>query len=368
MSDRTNMSEIESVKFTDVETILESKFGERFRKYREEYRKSLNYDTNGYVGEFPLTVSFELVNRCNLKCVMCWTDNHKGSLAKLDEEMIDKLLKEIEENNVPAVILGLGSETLVSKGAKEVLRKVKEAGVMDIFFGSNGVLLDKEVAQLLIDLEIARVEVSLDAATPETFHKIRGKDQLPRIEKNMEKLLEVKKESNAALPVVRLCFCEQAFNKHEKEQFVEKWSGRADYVDFQDVQDFSYVNELLETGDVEAFKDLEADDLPYIECAYPFNSLNVWSNGDISPCCTYYGKNLVFGNIRENSLEEVWHGEEMNALRKEMITKKLKPTCKACFASRDPKYFTGALATAGGISAETKGTTPSRETCSDNDP
>src|SRR5580704_11481835 len=65
-----------TLKYTDYLGILAEQFGDRFRIYRTEYKQSQHYDKNGYVPRFPLTVTLELVNRCNLECVMCFTINH----------------------------------------------------------------------------------------------------------------------------------------------------------------------------------------------------------------------------------------------------------------------------------------------------
>jgi hypothetical protein len=45
--------------FSSFETILEDKLGDRFRIYRESYKRILNYQTDAYMPDFPLTVSLE---------------------------------------------------------------------------------------------------------------------------------------------------------------------------------------------------------------------------------------------------------------------------------------------------------------------
>jgi hypothetical protein len=60
---RNNQNNIHSVKYGDIESVLAAEFGESFRAYRREYEHSLNYDKNGYLPPFPLTVQIELVNR-----------------------------------------------------------------------------------------------------------------------------------------------------------------------------------------------------------------------------------------------------------------------------------------------------------------
>lgn len=351
MADRDKVEHISSVKYTDVEEVLSDEFGDRFRDYRVNYRKSLNYDTNGYIPPFPLTVSLEFVNRCNLNCVMCYTINHADKKATLDLSHIEAMMEECKDHGLPAAVVGMGSEALIYKGARDAIKAIRDANVMDLFLGTNGVLLTEELSEFLVKQRVARIEVSLDAATPETYLKIRGKDELERIEGNLQKLIEMREREGSKLPVIRLCFCVQKDNLHEQRAFLDKWRGRVDYIDFQEMVDFGGVDELRALGEEAARPDT---DLPAPEstyCAYPFNSLHVWSNGDVTPCCTFFGKALVIGDARTQTLKEIWDGPEMAEIRTQLLTGKLNKVCHACLTCRDKENFAAAGETA---SAETE--------------
>lgn len=339
MSDRKNVDHIASVKYTDVESVLAEEFGDRFRRYRTNYRKSLNYDNNGFVPDFPLTVSIELVNRCNLNCVMCYTINHKDPKATFALPDIEKLMKECGDNGLPAAVVGMGSESLIYKGVRDALAAVRKAGVMDVFLGTNGVLLTEDLSRFLVEQRIARIEISLDAATPETYLKIRRKDELKRIEANLETLLAVRRRLGSRLPVVRLCFCVQKDNIHEQEAFLKKWEGKVDYIDFQEMVDFGNVSEFRATeGMIEARPAGDARPAKSY-CAYPFNSLHVWSNGDVTPCCTFFGKALVIGNTKVQSLKDIWNGDKIKTIRRQLLSGDVNRVCYACLTQRETESF-----------------------------
>lgn len=341
MIDRDKVEHIASVKYTDVEEVLAEEFGDRFRDYRKNYKRSLNYDTNGYVPDFPLTVSLEFVNRCNLNCQMCYTINHADKKATLELHEIEDIMQECGDNDLPAAVVGMGSEALIFKGARDAIASTRKAGVMDVFLGTNGVLLDASLSEFLVEQRIARIEVSLDAATPETYKKIRGKDELERIERNLETLIETRKRMNSKLPVIRLCFCVQDDNIHEQKAFLDKWRGRVDYIDFQEMVDFGQVDEFRAMGDDAAVPaNLPKPESTY--CAYPFNSLHVWSNGDVTPCCTFFGKALTIGNTKEQTLKEIWNGAEMAEIRRQLMTGELNKVCHACLTCRDKENFAAA--------------------------
>ncbi len=310
----------------DVNEKLGKIIGNDFKKYREEFDKTQNYQTAKHVPEFPLCVSLELVNRCNLNCIMCYKPHHSQPFAQLSIEELQKIMTECQENKMPSLILGLGAETLLYPKVKETLEIIRSAGVIDVFFGTNGVLLNDNIIESIFDNKISRVEISLDSATPETYKKVRGHDMLPKIEENIEKLLAAKKARQSQLPIIRLCFVVMDINKHETEKFIQKWKDKVDYIDFQRCVDFSKMDDPVKI-DSEVIKDSF--------CSQPFYSLNVWGNGKVTPCCTFYGERLVIGDIHEQSLKEIWDGEKMQTIREQILSKKFNPICQKCLYFRD---------------------------------
>lgn len=345
--ERASLSHIATMRFSDFENEMAELHGPRFVEYRKSFRKSLNYDKNGYLPDFPVTLQIELINRCNLSCVMCYTANHKTPKAVLPLSLIRTMMSEAETHGMPALMVGLGSEALLYKDIRSVIDAARDGGVMDLFFACNGVLLNEDIAEFLIDRQVARCWVSLDAATPETFKKIRGKDELEKIEANIRRLCEMKKQRGARFPNVRVSFCVQEDNHHEREAFVKKWRGVADHIDFQQLTDFGHIDTLLEDGDVSEPLDVPPEvNLEKPVCQYPFNSLNVWSDGDVTPCCNFYGRHLVVGNAHEDSLKSIWDGDKLNKIRDEFRTGNLNPTCRVCLCSRDQTNFGEAKQTA----------------------
>lgn len=313
----------------DVNEKLGKILGERFQKYRNDFNKTQDYQTTGFIPDMPLTIAIELINRCNLKCIMCYTKHHTEEKATLSLEDVERIMEECKKNETPSIIIGLGSEMMLYKDIKEVLDIVHKNEITDVFFGSNGVLLNEPVIKSIIENKVSRVEISLDAATPETYKKIRSFDFLPKIEANIHQLIEYKKKYNSQLPVIRLCFVLQDLNKHETQMFIDKWKDKVDYIDFQRCIDMSNMDEpnpIMENKE---------EILKNSFCSQPFYSLNVWSNGNVSPCCTFYGKQLILGNIHQTSLKEIWHGEKINRIRQQLITKKFNPICTKCLYFRD---------------------------------
>ncbi|MBS4759485.1 MAG: FkbM family methyltransferase [Clostridium sp.] len=54
-------------------------------------------------------------------------------------------------------------------------------------------------------------------------------------------------------------------------------------------------------------------------CRQPFEYCEISLAGNVYPCCPAYCKNYSFGNIFEQTLEEIWNGEKAKAFRKNII-------------------------------------------------
>lgn len=319
--------------YVDVDAILTEEFGEAWTEYRRQYLASINYDKTGHIPAAPLTLDLELVNKCNLRCTMCFGDHHKGTRHSLDLEQIRSTIHEFVAAGGKCIQVGMGSELLLYENVIDVLRIAREEGVLDIWVFTNGVLMDQAFLDALVKYRVARLNVSFDAATRETYHKVRGQDHFDLLEKNIDALIATKAQAASKLPVIRLTFVVQQQNLHEVDMFVERWKDKVGYIDFQ-----RYVS-------YEGLKDLpwgnQSIDAPSVPspgnsyCPLPFNCLNVWANGDVTPCCFYFGPHgLVLGNVKEMSLKEIWAGEPLKKVRDGLLSGNVNPTCATCIANR----------------------------------
>jgi radical SAM protein with 4Fe4S-binding SPASM domain len=331
---RTSRKDIESV----LADALGARFGGKFAAYRTDYHKVLDSDRSGFLPPMPITVGLELLNKCNFKCVMCLTPKLNDPKVVISDATIAKILDECRSLSVPALMFGMGEEPLLHKGFLEVLNKAEAAGIMDIFLFTNGLLLNERIAEALVRAGTPRVFISIDAATPETFLKIRGSRDLEKIEENVKRLVVIRDRAGSALPIVRVSFCVQPANKAERAAFIEKWENVVDHVDIQEMHDFSRVQEMGALSEAERFEAGAVAD-PELRCHQPWEKLTIWSNGDVSPCCTFHGKNLIVGSVHRQTVGEIWNGEKIGEVRRQLANGTLNPVCRVCLENRDAESF-----------------------------
>lgn len=207
-------------------------FGDRYNKYRNLYEDDLNMKL-----EFPLQIDLDLRDMCNLKCSACHTISRNRINKLIDKKLLMSIIDECKANNLCAVNIGGCSEPLIDKElCLETIGRFKEAGVMDIFLHTNGVLMDNNFTERLVNSGITYLCISIDAATNEIYRKVRGRD-FNKLIKNINYFLKTRGKNN--LPVLRVSFLPTAVNISEKDKFIDYWTGRADIVE---IQDYVYVD------------------------------------------------------------------------------------------------------------------------------
>ena len=121
----------------------------------------------------PLVVSWNVTLRCNLKCSHCYINAKETKMVdELSTDAAKMLIHQLTEVSRPLLILS-GGEPLLREDIYEIIRYGADRGLR-MGMGSNGMLIDDEVARRLKDAGMWTVAVSLDSSIPERHDEFRG--------------------------------------------------------------------------------------------------------------------------------------------------------------------------------------------------
>ena len=250
----------------------------------------------------------------------------------MPRSVFNQIIAEGERNNCPSISFGVIDEPLIVPGLPERVAHAKEHQFMDIFLKTNGTFLTLDLAKELISAGLTHIFCSIDAATSQTYNKVRPGGDFERVVKNLEALVEYKNSKGLVLPAIRASFVNSQLNAHERDMFREKFSPLVDYIEIQGFSSYYDHN-----TDLIPEKSVRVTDLA---CNEPWRKLIIRANGDVLPCCSFYGYEIVVGNIAQTPLKEIFNGKQLRNLRKEFKEGIycLSP-CNACSKScyRDPE-------------------------------
>ncbi len=125
---------------------------------------------------YPLSCTFELIDRCNLRCVHCFINQPAGSVesrsSEMDTAQVMQLLDRLAEAGCLFITL-TGGEVLLRPDFAQIYRYARQRGFLVSVF-TNGTLLTPEIADLLAEIPPVAVEITLYGATQETYERVTG--------------------------------------------------------------------------------------------------------------------------------------------------------------------------------------------------
>ena len=301
---------------------LYEKHGDRYVEYRKNWKKA----SDGLLLDYPLNIVLDLMNSCNLNCPQClraedYIEEYGEFLKRkgiFDLENIRVLMNESQKFNLPSVNIGGGGEPMLHPKFIDICKTVLDHDVMELRVVSNGTLFTKEIAESLVDIQLPILSISLDANSPEVYKKSRGKPEMFEVVvNNIEEFLKIRNDRKSIFPLLRVTFCAQPVNVHEKNDFLNRWSGKADMVDIQG--HCSWSSEGATTD---------------FHCPEPWQRIMFYAEGTVAPCCGFTGLEYEIGRLEEQkTIHDIWHGEKMNDIREMIITKEYKEPCLRCVGS-----------------------------------
>lgn len=305
------------------DTVLNARYPEKYGSYRKLWNEDVKSESD--IPDFPVQYEIQLVDGCNLRCGICHSRKRTG--RKLDIEALKRVIEE-GKDSLCAVSVGLDSEGLINKELLlQTLDVARNVGIMDLIVATNGLLLDENYSEELIEAGVTLMNISVDAATADMYQQIRKSSKYDILEKNIKKFVELRNRRGAGLPQIRLSFCKTYLNACEEELFIEKWKNIVDQIDIQ-----NYISTVGEFQDLDKGTNISVD-----YCKDPFRRVGILANGDVQCCCCSFGhQDIIIGNIYESTMEQIWHGERMRAIQRAFLNDiELVPDyCKTCMRSR----------------------------------
>lgn len=308
-------------------------------KYRSkeywEYRKNWSeYPKNLHVSDFPLHLDIETTSFCNLECTMCPRTIQKNKGVDYLEKDLEgatvfpldlykKIIDEGSENGLCSIKFQYLSEPLSDPHIVERVRYAKEKGIIDTMFNTNATLLDEEMSYKILEAGIDDIFFSVDSIVPDKYNKIRVGAEYQQVVENIKNFMKIKKENGYKKVQTRVSMVVlPGTPEKEVEAYQNFWLPIVGIVGFDE-----WVNHSLSRGEYQDYN-------PNFICAQPFQRIIITYDGICTPCCADDVRAYSIGDVKKNTIKEIWHGEKLQKLRDAHINSRYTDIdiCKTCFA------------------------------------
>ncbi|MGE5172189.1 MAG: radical SAM protein [Rudaea sp.] len=318
----------------------------------------------------PRFVQIEPVGQCNLRCQMCPIQFRKdgpphGPLAFLPFDDFKRLVEgfgDIDELQLQ----GLGEPTMHPRFF-DMVAWASARGIR-VSTNTNLTLWSRRRARQCIDSGLAALHVSLDAATPELYERIRRGAHFGKVIRNLRRVMRAKRERGSSLHVrivtvlmrqnlhalpaiVRLTaaegvgdmFVQYLCHDFEERSLPAGYRPMRDFIHDQALD--GYPREALQRA-FAAAREVAATSgvalrLPPLErapqarrlprCDWPWRGAYVSYRGEAMPCCMVSTPDRIsFGNMLEHGVAAIWDGAAYQRFRQRLAHDQPATICRSC--------------------------------------
>jgi radical SAM protein with 4Fe4S-binding SPASM domain len=280
---------------------------------------------DGWHLAFPQVDQIELTNRCPYSCKMCpRTTSMDRAIGNMPLDLFERIVEQIAGRQTYVGLHHFG-ESLVHPELPDAVALAGRYGLTS-GLSCNPPTLKPRLAARLLEAGLGNMVLSLDSLEPETYREIRGRAaDFDRADANLRELVRLRDEGGHTTWIT-LQMISLRCNQSEADRFL------------------AYCQKLgVDRGVVIRLGRWDFDD-EYVEqlgtfttagytgyCSRPWTSVVVLWDGRVVPCCHDYNGAVVIGDLRRQSLEEVWRSPEAEAFR---VQNERYQLCRQCAFSR----------------------------------
>ncbi|MBU3701855.1 MAG: radical SAM protein [Acidimicrobiia bacterium] len=296
----------------------------RASRLRNEFWREFGYH-HGHVRvrNRPSVFALESTNLCNLRCVMCprgEPDVMDRSLGSMSDEVLDRILDEARFFDDPCYFHWFG-EPLLHPRLFEQIERAKSRGVPNLAISTNATLLDADRARSILESRLDTLVISIDGATKEVYERVRlsGLHEYEQVVENARRFLAARRAMAIARPRTILSIIVMDETEPDLVEFRRLWErAGADEVQFKPFHTWaSQVDGVIELATA---ADRARASIPRRNpCRFLWESVVIAWNGLVVPCCNDYDAKEVLGDLKVQSLDEIWNGERIQRLRRDEL-------------------------------------------------
>jgi radical SAM protein with 4Fe4S-binding SPASM domain len=272
----------------------------------------------------PVSVSFELTNKCNLNCPECasGSDLLKRPGGFMDLELFRKSAEELNPY-LSYVNLYFQGEPLLHPQFYRFPGIVRNAFSV---ISTNGHFLDPENAEMIIVSGLKKLIISLDGMDQETYSAYRVNGDFARVVAGIKNVIRARDLHGSPLKI-ELQFLVNRQNEHqipEARRFARELKVKLKLKSMQ-VINSHYIDKWLPAA--EKFRRYKKrDGIFALKSSFPDRCMRLWFNpvvtwdGKVLPCCFDKTGEYVMGDLKTETFRAIWTGQRFSDFRQHVLT------------------------------------------------
>lgn len=291
----------------------------------------------------PVVYNIETTNRCNMRCKMCpRTTMMTRNMADIDRDtfihIVDQLRPhtdeewmawkryveekygiyedEMSENHfflyiIPKVIQLHGyGDPLLDKHMAEYVSILKERGFQS-YFSCNPSNINLDLTYKMLDNGLDYIKYSIESVDDAVHKEVRGEaSNFTESYQKILKVLEYKKMHNCSTTIViTMLDLNRTNQKEDYDKLLAAFEGLDVYI-YLKSEDCQWYRK-----DYHGTQSIHWSEI----CKHPWMTMTIKSNAEAAMCMEDFNNEIVFGDVREESLYDIWNGERYRLFREQHL-------------------------------------------------
>lgn len=287
-----------------------------FAAIYENCKSRANIDMLAEPRPFPLLVDVELTNLCNFQCITCPTGRRVLSrpLGFMTSEIFEKILKEaIKELCLGIRFVRWGEPTLHPCLLKFIGQAV-EAGIK-CHINTNGFFCDDEFIERIVRIPLHSIKFSLQGLDKSTYEIVRRNGDFLKLMDAIQTLYEYRFKRKFPFMTIDTTITDES--PERIDNFKKVMGGICDKVSVGKTREIIFP---------------KSPQTNFPQCPEVFNKLSIDWDGVVTACCGDWNRLMVVGDVRKQTLKEIWNSERLNYFRKTIVARRHNtlPLCGNC--------------------------------------
>lgn len=268
---------------------------------------------------FPKSILIETLNLCQGECKFCpyKTVRSNEQPIYLSFERYMEMIREISKYGIKRLTLFNNNEPLIDPRIFDFVRYAAlYLDGVEITLSTNGRLLSTEVLIKLKEAGLTYLYVSIPTVNELFYHEIMGTSIKPIID------ILSKIDDESLLKMIRIAIPKtKYYDYNEQKSVLGRYLLCAWDLEYRsgwniDEKIASVVDKLEYTG----------------PCDRPLDQMVISSNGDVIICCRDWRYENILGNIYNDNLYDIWHGDKMKSVQYSIIRQEYNniDCCRDC--------------------------------------
>ena len=290
--------------------------------------------------EHPIVYNIETTNACNMKCKMCpRTTMMTRPIENIDRDTFIKVVDQLQphpqelwnrwkaycenkygikesdkasENHFFLYVItkviqlhGYG-DPLLDVHMDEYIKILHDRGFQS-YFSCNPANINLERTYKMLDAGLDYIKYSIESVNDEEFKSIRGQaSNFTGSYQNILKVLDYKhKHDLNTTIVITMLNLNRTNQKEDFDKLLKAFEGLDVYV-------------YLKSEDCQWYRQdyHGTESIHWSEfCKHPWMTMTIKSNGEATMCMEDFNNEIVFGDVNEQSLADIWNGERYKEFR-----------------------------------------------------